>query len=194
MNIEEKINKAIVKRQSNKELLNKRLKRKQELAEELETVLKSQVLIQTVASEVQSQLSIKINSIMNLGLSVLFPEYTFDLQYVPARGKTEVRFVIKSGEDEVDPMNMTGGGTVDSIAFLLRLAVYNLSSVDNVIICDENFKFLSKSLRPKVAELLHTLSEKLNLQIIQVTHIEEFAELSDKKILIKKINKVSEIC
>ena len=193
MNFEEKLNKALIKRQSNKELLDKRLKRKQELIDELETVLKSQVLLQTVASEVQSQLEVKISSIVNLGLSVLFPEYTFKLEYVPARGKTEVRFVFFNGEDEVDIMNQNGGGLVDAATFLLRLAVYAISNVDNIIIFDEPFKYVSKSLRPKVAELLKTLSEKLKLQIVYVTHIEELSDTADKKIMIKKIDGVSTI-
>lgn len=193
MDISEKLNKAIVKRQSNKELLEKRQARKQELAEELETVLKSQVLIQTVASEVQSQLEVKISSIVNLGLSVLFPEYTFKLQFVPARGKTEVRFVFLNGEDEVDIMEQNGGGLVDVATFLLRLAVYAISSTDNEIVFDEPFKYVSKTLRPRIAELLHTLSEQMKLQMIYVTHVEELSDMSDKKILIKKINGVSEI-
>lgn len=194
MDISEKLNKAIVKRQSNKELLEKRQARKQELAEEFETVLKSQVLIQTVASEVQSQLEVKISSIVNLGLSVLFPEYTFKLQFVPARGKTEVRFVFLNGEDEVDIMEQNGGGLVDAATFLLRLAVYAISSTDNEIVFDEPFKYVSKTLRPRIAELLHTLSEQMKLQMIYVTHVEELSDMSDKKILIKKINGVSQLC
>ncbi len=194
MDIFEKLNKAIVKRQSSKELLEKRLKRKQELVDEFETVLKSQVLLQEVASEVQSQLEVKINGIVNLGLQTCFPEYTFKLEYVPARGKTEVHFVFMKGEDEVDILEMNGGGLVDLACFTLRIAIYALSNTNNVMVYDEGFKYVSQSLRPKVAELLHTLSEKLNLQIIQVTHIPEFAEESDSKIIFKKINGVSQQC
>ena len=194
MDIFEKLNKAIVKRQSSKELLEKRLKRKQELVDEFETVLKSQVLLQEVASEVQSQLEVKINGIVNLGLQTCFPEYTFKLEYIPARGKTEVHFVFMKGEDEVDILEMNGGGLVDLACFTLRIAIYALSNTNNVMVYDEGFKYVSQSLRPKVAELLHTLSEKLNLQIIQVTHIPEFAEESDSKIIFKKINGVSQQC
>lgn len=194
MEIEEKLNKALVKRQSNKELLDKRLKRKEELIDELETVKKSQVLVQTIASEVQSNLEVKISSIVNLGLSVLFPEYTFRLEYVPARGKTEVRFVFFEGEDEFDIMEQNGGGLVDAAAFLLRLAVYAISSCDNTMIFDEPFKYVSKTLRPRVAELLKTLSEKLKLQIVYVTHIEELSDTADKKVMIKKIDGVSHLC
>ena len=191
MNIEEVLNKAVVKRQSSKELLEKRQTRKQELAEELETVLKSQVLLQSVAEEVQSKLSVKINNIVNLGLETCFPEYTFELQYVPARGKTEVRFVFKKDNDEVDILNQNGGGLVDLACFTLRIAVYALSSTDNVIVLDEPFRFVSKSLRPKIAELMETLSEKMNIQFIYVTHIDELSSAADKEFRFRKQNNVS---
>ena len=194
MDIFEKLNKAIVKRQSSKELLEKRLKRKQELIDEFETVLKSQVLLQEVASEVQSQLEVKINGIVNLGLQTCFPEYTFKLEYVPARGKTEVHFVFMRDNEEVDVLNQVGGGLLDCIVFTLRLAVFALSNTDNIIVLDEPFRFMSKSLRPKIAELMTTLSEKMNLQFIYVTHIEELSDCSDNKIMFKKIQGVSQRC
>ena len=194
MEILELLNKAVVRRQSSQELLERKRKQQEELLEEMETVLKSQALLQSVAEEVQSQLSSKIDNIVNLGLATCFPEYTFELKYVPSRGKTEVRFVFKLGEDEVDILNQNGGGLVDLVTFCLRVAVFAISSTDNVIVLDEPYKYVSKTLRPKIAELLSALSEKMNIQFIYVTHIEELSETSNKNIIIKKVKGVSEIC
>ena len=193
MDIEEKLNRAIIKRQSNIELLDQRKKRLEEIKTETEEVLKSLSVCQEVAKEVQSQLSVKIETITNLGLQTLFgDEYTFKLEYVPARGKTEVEFNLydKMG-NQIDPMVQSGGGLVDAMTLCLRIAVYNISHVDNVIVFDEAMKFLSKGFREKAAELIHTLSERLGLQIIEVTHIPEFMENSDKQFVIKKTNGVS---
>jgi DNA repair ATPase RecN len=193
MDIEEKLNRAIIKRQSNIELLDQRKKRLEEIKTETEEVLKSLSVCQEVAKEVQSQLSVKIETITNLGLQTLFgDEYTFKLEYVTARGKTEVEFNLynKMG-NQIDPMVQSGGGLVDAMTLCLRIAVYNISHVDNVIVFDEAMKFLSKGFREKAAELIHTLSERLGLQIIEVTHIPEFMENSDKQFVIKKINGVS---
>lgn len=189
----EKLNSLAVKREANKELLEKRLQRKDELLNEMETVLKSQALLQSVAEEVQSQLSSKIDNIINLGLATCFPEYTFELKYVPSRGKTEVRFLFKQGKDEVDILNQNGGGLVDLVCFCLRVAIYAISTTDNILVFDEPFKYVSRTLRPKVAELLSALSEKMGIQFIYVTHIEELSETADKKILIKKIQGVSNV-
>lgn len=193
MDIEEKLNRAIIKRQSNIELLDQRKKRLEEIKTETEEVLKSLSVCQEVAKEVQSQLSVKIETITNLGLQTLFgDEYTFKLEYVTARGKTEVEFNLydKMG-NQIDPMVQSGGGLVDAMTLCLRIAVYNISHVDNVIVFDEAMKFLSKGFREKAAELIHTLSERLGLQIIEVTHISEFMENSDKQFVIKKTNGVS---
>lgn len=193
--MKEKLNTLKVKKQSNEELLKSRKQRVKEIKAETEEVLKSISVCQNVATEVQKQLSVKIDTIVNLGLKTIFgDEYTFKLEYVPARGKTEVEFNMYDRDGKlIDPMLQSGGGLVDLLTLCLRIAVYNISRVDNIICFDESMKFLSKGYREKGAELIHTLSERLGLQFIEVTHIDEFMENSDKKFVIKKINKVSEV-
>ena len=130
---------------------------------------------------------------MNLALATCFgDEYTFKLNYVPARGKTEVEFLLLQNGKEIDPMNQNGGGLIDILCFALRVAVFNISHTDDIMVFDEPFRFVSKGLRGKVAEVVHTFSERLNIQIIEVTHVEELMDNSDKQFVIKKINGVSE--
>lgn len=192
MEIKEKLNKAIIKRQSNIELLAQRKQRLEEIKTETEEVLKSISVCQNVATEVQKQLSVKIDTIINLALATCFgDEYTFKLNYVPARGKTEVEFLLLQNGKEIDPMNQNGGGLIDILCFALRVAVFNISHTDDVMVFDEPFRFVSKGLREKVAEVVHTFSERLNIQIVEVTHVEELMDNSDKRFIIKKINGVS---
>lgn len=191
MDIKEKLQELNIKKSSYQSMLDERNVRYNEIVKELNVTENSQSFVQSVAQVVQSQLSSQIDTIVNLGLNTCFPGYTFEMKYVASRGKTEVQFVVTDGKSIIDPLNQCGGGFVDLLCFCLRIAVYSISSVNNVIIFDEPFKFLSKGLRSKVAELLVTLSDKLNLQIIEVTHIEELAENSNKKFLIKKVNGIS---
>ena len=193
VNYDEKIKRLLAKKDSCETLLENRKNRLEELDKEISATQESQAFVQAVAQEVQSKLSSKIDGVVNLGLATCFPSYSFEMKYVPARGKTEVQFVVKDGEDVIDPMDQCGGGLVDVLCFCLRIAVFSISNSNNVIVFDEPFKFVSRALRGRVAELLSVLCEKLGLQIIEVTHIEELAESSDKKILIKKIDKVSEV-
>ena len=190
--ISEKLMRCRIKKEAVLEVLNLRLKRQEELKNEVEVLLKSQALLQEVAKEVQSKLSVKIDSIVNLGLATCFGnEYKFELRYVSARGKTEVEFVLLKDGREIDPLNQNGGGLVDVLCFCLRVAVYNISRTGNVIVLDEPFKYVSKGLRDRTAELLHTLSERLGIQFIEVTHVQELVEHSDRQLAVKKVDGVS---
>lgn len=173
--------------------LNERKERKDEIEKQLSVLIKSQEFVQEIAKKVQSQLSSSIDSIVNLGLSSVFPDYDFEMEYVSNRGKTEVQFNLKNKDTVIDPMFQCGGGLVDVLCFCLRIAVYSISNVNTCIILDEPFRFISKNLRNNIAELLHVISEKLNIQIIEVTHITEFSENSDNRISIKKIDGISEV-
>lgn len=180
-------------RSSFRTILNEREIRIEEIEKELKVISDSLVFVQEVAKSVQSQLSSKIDNIVNLGLATCFPEYEFKMEYVSSRGKTEVRFNVFNNGILIDPMNQCGGGLVDVLCFCLRMAVYSISSVNNVIILDEPFRYISRSLRGQVAELLSVLSEKLDIQILEVTHMDEFSNNADNKVVIKKINGISEV-
>jgi DNA repair exonuclease SbcCD ATPase subunit len=58
-----------------------------------------------------------------------------------------------------------------------------------LIILDEPFKFISRDLQERAGEILKTLSKKMNLQILMVTHIPEFIEVADKVFEVKKNDK-----
>ena len=193
MQIKEKIQSLSVLRHSFKTILNERELRFAEIEEELKVISNSLLFVQEVAKSVQSQLSSKIDNVVNLGLATCFPDYEFRMEYVSSRGKTEVRFNVFNNGSLIDPMNQCGGGLVDVLCFCLRIAVYSISSVNNVIILDEPFRYISRSLRPRVAELLSVLSDKLGIQILEVTHMDEFSNSANNKVFIKKINGISEV-
>ncbi len=45
---------------------------------------------------------------------------------------------------------------------------------------DETFKHLSRNHLPKAGELVKEMSERLGLQVILVSHKDEFAEVADR--------------
>ena len=151
---------------------------------------KAQVFLQKVAQDTQSQLKFQIEDIVNLALETCFPnEYEFQLQFNIARGKTDAELVFLSQKTgrPIDPMNASGGGVVDLTAFALRIASYALEQgVDNVIILDEPFRFISRDLQARAGEILKSLSTKLGLQVIMVTHIGQMIDVADKVFEVKK--------
>lgn len=185
--IDLQLKKSVEEKQSQISLMNQKLR----LLEE------AQVFLQKVAQETQQQLKFQIEDVVNLALETCFPgEYEFEILFNVSRGKTDAELVFKSQKTgkKIDPMNASGGGVVDLTAFALRISSYALEQgTDNVIILDEPFRFISRDLQQRAGEILKTLSEKLNLQIILVTHIPELIDVADKVFIVKKVDGVSQI-
>ena len=168
---------------------------------ELKVLEEAQAFLQKVAQDTQQHLKFQIEDIVNLALETCFPgEYTFEILFEISRGKTNAELVFldqKTGR-QIDPMNASGGGVVDLTTFALRIACYALEhNTDNVIVLDEPFRFLSRDLQERAGEILKTLSNKMNLQIIMVSHISEIINVADKVFEVKKgsdgISKVREV-
>ena len=170
--------------------------KKENLNNELKILEQSQAFLQKVAQETQQHLKFQVEDIVNLALETCFPgEYNFSINFNISRGKTEAELVFldQKTKREIDPMNASGGGVVDLTSFALRIACYALENgTDNVIILDEPFRFLSRDLQNRAGEILKTLSKRMNLQIIMVSHIGEIINIADKVFEVKKdVNGVS---
>lgn len=175
--------------QLTKDIENYTQKEKQ-LNHDLKLLEDTQIFLQKIAQETQEYLRFQIEDIVNLALETCFPgEYVFQIKFEISRGKTEAELVFldQKTKRQIDPMNASGGGVVDLTTFALRIACYTLErGTDNVIILDEPFKFISKDLVERAGEILKTLSEKMKLQIIMITHIPEFINVADKVFEVKK--------
>ena len=150
----------------------------------------AQAFLQKVANDTQEHLRFQIEDIVNLALETCFPnEYEFSIVFDIRAGKTEagLSFISRRTGRAIDPMNASGGGVVDLTAFALRVASYALdNSCDNVIILDEPYKCLSRDLQHRAGEILKRLAEKLQVQIIMVTHIGEIIDVGDRVFEVKK--------
>lgn len=164
--------------------------KKEKLEKKLELLEQGQTFLQKVAQGTQEHLKFQIEDIVNLALETCFPgEYTFQILFNISRGKTEAELVFLDQRTNrpIDPMNASGGGVVDLTCFALRIACYALErGTDNVIILDEPFRFLSRDLQQRAGEILRTLVDRMQLQIIMVSHIGEIIDVADKVFEVKK--------
>lgn len=198
----EKIKNLLNKSKGVKHLISKQLdENKQELKtvnSKIKLLEEAQLFLQTIAQKTQQKLKFQIEDVVNIALDTVFPnEYEFEILFNISRGKTDAELVFKdkrSGK-RIDPIEASGGGVCDVCSFALRIACYALQNkTDNIIILDEPMKFVSKDLVNRTAEILKTLSDKLDLQILMVTHIPEFIDVADKVFEVKKNKEgVSEI-
>ncbi len=142
----------------------------------LDHVREAQVIVQDVAQWIQNEAHQKIASIVSRCLGIIFDiPYQFVIYFDKKRGKTEARLMFQRKGREIDPVTSSGGGVLNVAAFALRLASLILSQPPRrrLLVLDEPFAMLSEQYRPRVAEMLLTVSKELGVQIVQVTHSEE---------------------
>lgn len=182
------------KQRGSKSILDSQLSeqsaKRDSLKRDLPNIEEAQALLQKVAQDTQSQLQYHLEDIVNTGLETCFPEtYNSHIDFILKRGKTECDIYLTDYQgNRVDPLQDNGGGLADIVAFSLRLACWTIGSSDNVLVFDEPFKFLSADLKPLAGELLQTLSKKMNLQILCVSHDESLIDIADKTFKIVKGN------
>jgi len=141
---------------------------KQTYAEEAQNIL------QHISQAIQQEAHDRISDVVSRCLEAIFDEpYTFKIKFERKRGKTEANLIFERNELEIDPLTASGGGVIDVAAFALRLACLILTrpNARRLLVLDEPFRFLSSEYRSRVKNLLETLSEEMNIQFIQVTHI-----------------------
>ena len=134
-------------------------------------------LMQKVAAETQRVLETRLSDIINSALSCVFDNpYDCRVQVVLKRGKTEIEIRLFRENKEVYPLTGSGGGVADMITFSQRAACLSISNPARrkILIMDEPLKGLSKGYRELAADFIQTMAERLQIQIILVTHDEEF--------------------
>lgn len=140
----------------------------------LEAIQTAQKLVQEVATRVQEEAHAQIGGLVTRALRAVFGEdaYTFKIVFEQKRGKTEARFVFVRDGEEIDPMSAAGGGVIQVAALALRIScmVLEVPPVRLLLVADEPCSMVSKEYRSRVRNLLETLAEELDMQIILTTH------------------------
>jgi len=143
-----------------------------------EHTLQAQEVLQHLAQAVQQKAHEKIAHTVSSCLSAVFQDpYTFKIDFERKRGRTEASLKFVRNGLELDPLTSSGGGAVDIAAFALRVAslVLHRPRLARVIVLDEPMKFVSAEYQSSVRQMLEGLAEDLGVQIVFVTHQENYA-------------------
>lgn len=144
----------------------------------LQNAEEARVLIQQVGQAVQREAHDRLAGVVTRCLEQVFDEpYEFKIVFERKRNQTEARLVFVRDGFEVSPLDAAGGGVVDAAAFALRLSCLMLRrpASRRLLVLDEPFKFVSAEYRPRVKQMIEQLAEKMQTQIIMVTHVPELA-------------------
>lgn len=153
-------------------------------------------LIREAGLKTQESLSYHISEITSLALEAVFDDpYTLEVEFIQRRNKTECDLYFSRDGNRVDPMDASGGGTVDIASFALRIASWSMlhPRLRNTIILDEPLKNLSAEYQEKGSMMLKEISKKLGIQFIIVTHEEMLASYADRTFLVDIRKGVSKI-
>jgi chromosome segregation ATPase len=161
-------------------------------------IAKGRVLLQEVAQQTQEQLRFHIEEIVSLALDAVFPDpYRLEVSFEQRRGKTEcdLWFVGDGGDERIRPIDAAGGGAVDVAAFALRVALFSLQRPKSraVLALDEPGRFVSRDLQGRFGEMVAEISHRLGIQIIMVTHSEEYVEAADRVFRVSQRKGVSKV-
>lgn len=160
-----------------------------------ENLQKARAIIAEAGKYTQSYLKDYIEGMVTTALQAVFEEdYHFIIDFDIKRNKPEAKISLKIRGEEVDPKDSCGGGVLDVASFALRIVLWSIENPksSNVIILDEPFKFLHGKIE-NAMKMIKDLSNKLNIQFIIVSQIEDFTSNADKIFLITHNGKHSEV-
>lgn len=144
---------------------------------------KVSLLFQSISEQQQAVLIEKIERLVSLGLRAVFEEdMTFIIRMQTKADQMTASFRLRDGTGlETDIMDAKGGGVAVLVGVLLQIVMLTLmrGRMAQVLFLDESFSHVSDEYIPKVAALMRTMSSKLGMQIVLVTHQPEFQEDAD---------------
>lgn len=175
------------------EACNEKIGELERLEERLDAALKAKVLIQVVAHTTQAQLEYHISGLVSLAEAGLFSNpYEFSIEFVQRRNKTECDFYFVRDGNKVDPLS-TGGGVLDVGRYALRCSFWSLNKNRRLLVLDEPFRYVSADLQEKCAAMVKTVSEKLDIQVIMISHLPGIVSVADKMFRVTQSGGVSKV-
>jgi DNA repair exonuclease SbcCD ATPase subunit len=199
-----KLNDWLSQQKGKQTLLEKQLtadKEKLKVLEYKRTLLtEARDVLANVGKATQEQLITYVASMCTLMLQSVFgEEYRLEIDFVVKRNKSEASLKVYKDDIELSLKDEeTGGGVIDIVALAMRLSMWSLKSPRSapVFIMDEPLKNVSKDKLPLVGKVLRELCEKLDLQLVMVSHEDSLIEMADRayRVLLEgKTSRVEEL-
>lgn len=159
-----------------------------------ENAVKARALVQGVAETTQKKMEHHVGNVVSLAEAAVFPNpYQFEIEFVQRRNKTECDVWFVRGEDKMEPVASSGGGTLDVASFALRCLFLSLRDVRPVVVLDEPFRFVSVDLQEKCGAMIKAISERLGLQVLMVSHLPRIYSGADKVFRVTQSGGVSKV-
>ena len=127
------------------------------------------------------------NNLLTEALTKIFEKnIKFQIQLENYRNQPAINVLITEDGNVLDPQKSCGGGMNDIISLVFKVIFVYLAKGLQTIVLDESLKFLSKEYLEQASAFLRQMCDKLDMQIILVSHKENLQFSADKVITIDK--------
>lgn len=152
----------------------------------------ARAVLQEVAQQTQDNLKYKLSSLVTIAMQSIFDgPASFEVVIEQRRNQTELDFFVNEFDILQEPLESSGHGLVDIISLALRISYWSLKKNRKTFILDEPFRNLSRDHSVSASKMLKMLCDKLELQIIMVSHDTEITNFADKIFHVSKTGKKS---
>lgn len=161
------------------------------LKEDKETYTKAVELLTIVQKTTSAKIKAGLENIVTYALRYVFnSDYGFQLEFSKRGNLSEVKFNVKTTNCKTysDPLLSEGGGILDILSLALRIAILELykPKIEGFVALDEPFKQVSVEYLDNCRKFIKAINQRINRQIIIVTHKEELITNAEHLIKITK--------
>lgn len=145
-------------------------------------------VLKVIAEKREAKVRERLEALVTQSLRLVFDDdsYSFFIEQDVKRDQAVARLMLEKADEDGNlfktPLRgFHGGGIVDIVAFVLNAIVLTFVRPQRrqTMWMDEPFSQVSKSYRPRIADMMRWLHEETGLQFVIVTHEEEYLSVAD---------------
>ena len=148
-------------------------------------------VFRTVANDRRKALKARLEKLLSYGLRVVFEEsLELEVEYKKWGASDRVYLNVRDANVMTELTHYRGGGLVEIVSILIRLLILAMYKPNQrrFFMADEPFGGVSEDHLAALSKLLRELAEKLDMQMVVVTHSPGLYEFADKVYEVRKVN------
>lgn len=167
-----------------------------QLKTRLGDLITAQDVMNSVSILAQTEFKGVVEALVTEALHFVFGEnYQFEIESSVVRNQAEAQLWVVIDGVRHSLKDELGGGVVDVCSFVLKVTFWALqiNRTEPVLIFDEPLKNIDSGRLESIGVMIKSLSERLGVQFIMVTHEQELASISDVSYRVVLENGISKV-